>query len=170
MLHYIKMRYRIFFWPPSTLVFVLIHQAAISQCLFCTGCPSFRSQKDIPALALYLKHACVIALLQLAPINLLYCWVTCSKKLFPKHSGFHNFISLLILVIPHVGSLRCNVLGILWMSHSVYSSKGFLHQTQRCNFIAQHIKRLQGLCYLTVLMLLCLSGIQIHDRRQDLYF
>ncbi|XP_066194436.1 transcription cofactor vestigial-like protein 1 [Sylvia atricapilla] len=46
----------------------------------------------------------VVALLLFAPTNPPYCWVSCSKKLFPKHSGFHIFIDLSILVIPPVYS------------------------------------------------------------------
>lgn len=36
--------------------------------------------------------------------------------------------------------------------------------------LVQHPRGLNGACCLTALLMLCLSGIQIHDRRRDLYF
>lgn len=83
----------------------------------------------------------MVTLLQFAAANPPYCWVSCSKKLFPKHSGFHIFISLLRLVIPHVGSLMRNVLGILWMGHSGYSSKGCFAPDPKVQFCLHNILR-----------------------------
>lgn len=64
-----------------------------------------------------------------------------------------------------VGSLLCSIPGVLWRAHSGCSPKGHLASDPK----APPLQRLHGLC-LTTLILLCLSGIQIHDRRRDLYF
>lgn len=50
--------------------------------------------------------------------------------------------------------------------------RALLHQRRPKGAIlfVQHPRGLNGALWLTVLLMLCLSGIQIHDRRQDLYF
>lgn len=83
----------------------------------------------------------VVALLQFASTNPPYCWVSCSKKSFPKHSGFHIFIGLLIRVIPQCWFFDVQCFRVTSNGHSGCSSKGSFETDPKVQFCLHNILR-----------------------------
>ena len=115
------------------------------------------------------------------------CWHCCSVHQQTHHTArgvvLRNYSQSIqaSVLLRSLLRLRHSLVLVLWCAMFweyfgwvilVVLARALLHQRRPKGAIlfTQHLKRLHGLCCLTVLILLCLSGIQIHDRRRDLYF